>query len=42
LVAEVDDLEQIIAHGAARLTVGEMALDVYLFTQLKRAVDVFG
>jgi hypothetical protein len=40
-MAEVNYLEKVIAHGTARLTVGEMAFDIDLFAQLKRAVDVF-
>src|ERR1051325_7992096 len=39
---KMHDLEQIVAHGAARLTVGQMALDVSLLAQLKRPVYVIG
>jgi hypothetical protein len=40
-MAEVNYLEKVIAHRAARLTVGQMTFDIDLFAQLKRAVDVF-
>jgi hypothetical protein len=42
LMAEVNDLKQIVAHRATRFAVSEMSLDLYLLTQLYRSVYVFG
>jgi len=41
LVAEVNYLEQVVAHRAARLTVSEVAFQVDLFPQLESTVNVF-
>jgi hypothetical protein len=34
-------LEQVVTHGAARLAVCEVALEVDLFTELKSPINVF-
>jgi hypothetical protein len=41
LLAEVNYLEQVVADRATGLAVAEMTLDVDLFAELKRSVDVF-
>lgn len=40
LMAEVDYLEQVVSHGAARLAVAEVALYLNLLAQFKLPVNV--
>src|SRR5690242_20762000 len=40
-MAEVNDLQEVVAHGAAWLAIRQMTLDLSLFAQLELAVYVF-
>ena len=40
LMAEVDDLQQVITHGAARLAIRQMAFNLRLLAQFQQAVYV--
>jgi hypothetical protein len=39
-MAEVNDLQQIVAHGPARFAVGEVSFDAHLLAKLQRAVNI--